>query len=135
MQGQALNRALQRAGATGEFREEGAAPDAAVETLRKPLAYGRLDGCFGTERCRRCGSTQTLAGGQAGNGSHRSDTGCHRSRDEGRGDQLARALGGQIGISERGRRTAQFERGSKILIRQMVLMPFSNWQMITMIFR
>ena len=123
MQGQALNRALQRAGATGEFREEGAAPDAAVETLESRLRTAGLTGALAPKDAGGA-STQTLAGGQAEMDRIGAILAAIDPEMKGRGDQLARALGGQIGISERGRRTAQFERGSKILIRQMVLMPF-----------
>ena len=46
MQGQALNRALQRAGATGQFREEGDTGPA-VDTLEKQLRTAQLTGALG----------------------------------------------------------------------------------------
>jgi hypothetical protein len=62
MQGQALQRALQRAGATGEFIEEGADAPAAVPTLESRLRTAALTGVLPDQQGV---NRATLAGRQA----------------------------------------------------------------------
>jgi hypothetical protein len=99
MQGQALERALQRAGATGEFIEEGATGDP-QETLESRLRTAQLTGDLGGQ--------QTLAGRQAEMDQVGAVLAALDPAMKGRADPLAEALGADLQQAEQSRRQFDF---------------------------
>jgi hypothetical protein len=100
LQNEALNRGLARAGATGQFREEGDT-GAGTETLESRLRTAGLTG--------ELGGQLTLGGRQAEQDLIGSILAASDPELEGRTDALAEALTGRLGIEERSRVEERFQ--------------------------